>query len=74
MPAKSRAQARWAFANQDKPGKLGAAAKEFVPHGPGSVKALPARVGRNRPAKPRSPDAAPPDQQREIDSMMAGMK
>lgn len=30
MPPVSEAQRRWAFANKDKPGKEGAAAKEFA--------------------------------------------
>lgn len=30
MPPVSQAQRRWAFANKDKPGKEGAAAKEFA--------------------------------------------
>ena len=48
MPPRSQAQARWAFANQDKPGKLGEAAREFVPHGTGSMKKLPKLVKRGR--------------------------
>ena len=48
MPPRSQAQARWAFANQDKPGKLGAAAREFVPHGEGSMSKLPKLVKRGR--------------------------
>lgn len=30
MPPVSQAQRRWAFANKDKPGREGAAAKEFA--------------------------------------------
>lgn len=42
----SRAQQRWAFANEKAKGKLGAAARDFVAAGPkgGSFKRLPARV------------------------------
>jgi hypothetical protein len=35
MPPVSQAQRRWAFANKDKPGKEGAAAKEFADADPG---------------------------------------
>ncbi len=35
MPPVSQAQRRWAFANKDKPGKEGAAAKEFAKADPG---------------------------------------
>lgn len=35
MPPISEAQRRWAFANRDKPGKEGAAAKEFADADPG---------------------------------------
>lgn len=35
MPPRSEAQRRWAFANKDKPGKEGAAAKEFADADPG---------------------------------------
>lgn len=35
MPPVSQAQRRWAFANKDKPGKEGAAAKEFAESDPG---------------------------------------
>lgn len=41
MPPVSEAQRRWAFANKDKPGKEGAAAKEFANADPGGK--LPAR-------------------------------
>ena len=42
MPPRSQAQRGWAFANKDKGGKLGAAAKEFAESDPGGK--LPARV------------------------------
>lgn len=48
MPPRSQAQARWAFANQDKAGKLGEAAREFVPHGEGSMSKLPKLVKKGR--------------------------
>lgn len=35
MPPVSQAQRRWAFANKDKPGKEGAAAREFAEADPG---------------------------------------
>jgi hypothetical protein len=35
MPPVSEAQRRWAFANKDKPGKEGEAAKEFADADPG---------------------------------------
>lgn len=60
MPAKSKAQARWAFANQNKGGKLGKAAQEFVPHGPGTMKRLPEKVGK--------------DQQKHINDVMNSVK
>lgn len=44
MPLVSQAQARWAYANQDKSSREGAAARDFIaasPGGPGSVKDLP---------------------------------
>jgi hypothetical protein len=41
MPPVSEAQRRWAFANKDKGGKEGAAAKEFADADPGGK--LPAR-------------------------------
>jgi hypothetical protein len=41
MPPVFEAQRRWAFANNDKPGKEGAAAKEFAEADPGGK--LPAR-------------------------------
>lgn len=44
MPLVSQAQARWAFANQDKSTREGVAARDFIaasPGGPGSVKKLP---------------------------------
>jgi len=43
MPPVSEAQRRWAFANKDKPGKEGAAAKEFADADPGGK--LPKRKG-----------------------------
>lgn len=54
MPAESKAQARWAFANQNAPGKLGKAAREFVPTGPGAIKKLPERVARRTISQPQS--------------------
>lgn len=56
MPLVSQAQARWAYANQHKPGQEGDAAREFIaasPGGPGSVKALPARVHDGKPVRQR---------------------
>lgn len=43
MPPVSQAQRRWAFANKDKGGKEGAAAKEFADADPGGK--LPAKKG-----------------------------
>lgn len=47
MPPVSQAQRRWAWANKDKPGKTGAAAREYAAADPGGK--LPARAK----AKPR---------------------
>ena len=41
MPAKSRAQARWALAGCPGSGMSKGKCAEFVPHGAGSMKALP---------------------------------
>lgn len=52
MPLVSQAQARWAYANQGKNTKEGAAARDYIaasPGGPGSVKALPKRVKDGKP-------------------------
>lgn len=46
MPPVSQAQRRWAFANRDKPGKLGRAAREFAAADPGGK--LPERVHDGR--------------------------
>jgi hypothetical protein len=48
MPAVSQAQRRWAFANKDKGGKEGAAAKEFAEADEGGK--LPERVKDGKPA------------------------
>ncbi len=46
MPLTSKAQARWAFANKDKKGSTGKAAREFIAATPkGSIKKLPETVG-----------------------------
>lgn len=46
MPPVSEAQRKWAFANKNKPGKEGKAAREFADADPGGK--LPKRVGRDR--------------------------
>jgi len=46
MPPESQAQRRWAWANKDKPGKEGAAAKEFAEADPGGK--LPERKKKSR--------------------------
>jgi len=51
MPPVSQAQRRWAFANKDKGGKEGAAAKEFADADPGGK--LPAKVKDGKPVKSR---------------------
>jgi len=52
MPLESKAQARWAYANADKKGSTGKAAREFIAATPkGSIKNLPEKV---KPSKPRS--------------------
>ncbi len=43
MPPVSQAQRRWAFANKDKGGKEGAAAREYADADPGGK--LPEKVG-----------------------------
>jgi hypothetical protein len=45
----SEAQRRWAFANQDKSGKEGAAAREFADSDPGGK--LPAKVQDGKPIR-----------------------
>lgn len=52
MPAVSQAQRRWAFANKDKPGPGGKAAKEFADADPGGK--LPEKVKDGKPEKSRS--------------------
>jgi hypothetical protein len=52
MPPVSQAQRRWAFANRDKPGAEGRAAKEFAAADPGG--SLPLKVKDRKPAKSRS--------------------
>lgn len=52
MPPVSEAQRRWAFANKDKGGEEGAAAKEFAEADPGGK--LPAEVKNGKPVKSRS--------------------
>jgi hypothetical protein len=47
MPPVSESQRRWAFANKDKGGKEGAAAKEFANADPGGK--LPAKVADGKP-------------------------
>lgn len=51
MPPVSSAQRRWAFANQNKPGKEGAAAREYAKSDPGGR--LPAKVKDGKPVKVR---------------------
>lgn len=46
MPPVSQAQRRWAWANKNKPGKEGTAAKEFANADPGG--ALPERKKKSR--------------------------
>lgn len=46
MPPVSEAQRRWAFANKDKGGKEGAAAREFAESDPGGK--LPERKSKTR--------------------------
>lgn len=46
MPLTSKAQARWAYANEGKKGSTGKAAREFIAATPkGGIKKLPERVG-----------------------------
>ena len=52
MPPVSQAQRRWAFANKDKGGAEGKAAKEFAAADPGGK--LPAKVKNGKPVKSRS--------------------
>lgn len=52
MPAVSEAQRRWAFANMNKRGPEGRAAKEFAAADPGGK--LPAKVKDGKPVKSRS--------------------
>ena len=55
MPIESKAQARWAFANQNKKGKTGDAAREFIAATPkGGIKNLPEKVKDGKPVKSRS--------------------
>lgn len=49
MPAVSQAQRRWAFANKDKKGSEGKAAKEFADADPGGK--LPERVKDGKPSR-----------------------
>ncbi len=49
MPPVSQAQRRWAFANKDKGGKEGAAAKEFADADPGGK--LPERKTKKASAR-----------------------
>ena len=49
MPPVSEAQRRWAFANRNKPGKEGKAAKEFAAADPGGK--LPAKVKDGKPTR-----------------------
>jgi hypothetical protein len=51
VPPVSEAQRRWAFANKDKPGKEGAAAKEYADADPGGK--LPARKSDEEKMKSR---------------------
>jgi hypothetical protein len=51
MPPVSQAQRRWAFANKDRRGSEGKAAREFAKADPGGK--LPRRVKNGRPVKPR---------------------
>jgi hypothetical protein len=52
MPPVSESQRRWAFANKDKKGAEGKAAKEFANADPGGK--LPAKVKDGKPVKSRS--------------------
>ena len=57
MPLVSKAQARWAYANQNARGSTGDAAREFIAATPaGGIKKLPERVrsakAQNKPRKP----------------------
>lgn len=51
MPPVSQAQRRWAFANRNKGGAEGNAAKEFAASDPGGK--LPAKVKDGKPVKSR---------------------
>lgn len=54
MPVKSQAQARWAHANADAPGRLGEVAREFVKETHGmKVRKLPER---KRAKKKKAPE------------------
>lgn len=52
MPAVSQAQRRWAFANKNKRGREGRAAREFANADPGGK--LPTKVKNGKPVKSRS--------------------
>lgn len=52
MPPVSQAQRRWAFANRNKRGAEGKAAREFANADPGGK--LPAKVKDGKPTKSRS--------------------
>ncbi|WP_439392334.1 hypothetical protein ACRQ5Q_22320 [Bradyrhizobium sp. PMVTL-01] len=52
MPPVSQAQRRWAFANRNKKGAEGKAAREFAKADPGGK--LPAKVKDGKPVKSRS--------------------
>jgi hypothetical protein len=49
MPPVSERQRAWAHANKDKPGKEGAAAREFAASDPGGT--LPTRVKDGKPVR-----------------------
>lgn len=52
MPAVSQSQRRWAFANKNKPGAEGKAAKEFADADPGGK--LPEKVKDGKAVKTKS--------------------
>ena len=54
MPLVSKAQARWAYANEKKKGSEGKAARDFIAATPkGGIKNLPETVKDGQPAKSR---------------------
>lgn len=52
MPLTSKAQARWAYANENKSGSTGKAAREFINATPkGGIKDLPEKVKDGKPSR-----------------------